>query len=249
MSMTKLQTGAVLAMVAAGAAGLIWQYRTNARLEARLADLPALRAENARLRGESRRLEQASAEVEHLRAEHAELVRLRGKLAAPPAPGATGAVPLAAGLTPVESLGNAGRATPRAAFATQLWAARTGDVALEASAIMLSPEGRARLEALMAALPDDVRARYEPPEKLMALALADSPHPVGGMQVLGETTQDPDDVTLQTAWQHADDSLVHHSDVQMHLTADGWKLVVPPILVNLGANFLTRRAAAGNGGP
>ena len=158
-------------------------------------------------------------------------------------------MPLAAGLTPVESLGNAGRATPRAAFATQLWAARTGDVALEASAIMLSPEGRARLEALMAALPDDVRARYEPPEKLMALALADSPHPVGGMQVLGETTQDPDDVTLQTAWQHADDSLVHHSDVQMHLTADGWKLVVPPILVNLGANFLTRRAAAGNGGP
>jgi len=241
--MTKTQIGTALAVVAVGAAGLWWQYRTNARLRADLAELPALRAENARLRTENRQLARAAAPVR-----------------APAAPGAaartagagTGVAdpgynqgghrpPLAAGLAPVESLGDAGRATPRAAFATQLWAARSGDVALEASAITLPPEGRAKLEALMAKLPPDVRAQYEPPEKLMALALADSPRPVGGMEVLGENDQGPDDVTLQTAWQHADDTFVHHTDVQMHRDTDGWKMVVPEVLVDRAAAFLVRR--------
>jgi len=140
----------------------------------------------------------------------------------------------------VVSLGNAGRATARAAFATQLWAARTGDVALEASTLLLGPDERAKLEALLPILPPDVRAQYGTPEQLMAFALAGSPHPVGGMRVLGETDDGPDDVTLQTQWQHTDDSVVHQSQVAFHQDPDGWKMVVPPALVNRAAAYLGR---------
>jgi hypothetical protein len=146
-------------------------------------------------------------------------------------------------MTPVTTLGNAGRATARSAFATQLWAARTGDVALEASTITFDAEGRARLEALGATLPGDLRAEYGTPEKLMAYMLAGSPHPVGGMQVLGEVDVDANDVTLQTEWQHVDDSVVHQSDVNLVQGADGWKMVVPDTLVNRASNYLTRTLA------
>ncbi|HUJ43797.1 MAG TPA: hypothetical protein VLW52_09340 [Opitutaceae bacterium] len=251
MISSKIKAGLAVAGVIAGAAGLVWQHQTNVRLRDRLADLPALRAENARLRAAKQQAEQRAADLERLRSEPGRLRNAAGmapeRAPGHPAPAArdVGGAPLAAGLVPVDFLGNAGQATPRAAFATQLWAARTGDVALETATLMLEPEDRAKLAALTANLPDEVRARYDPPEKLMALVLADSPHPVGGMQVLGETPQGANDVTLQTEWQHADDTIVHRTDVQMHLTPEGWKMVVPAILVDRAAAFLVRRPAGG----
>jgi hypothetical protein len=143
----------------------------------------------------------------------------------------------------VVALGNAGRATARSAFATQLWAARTGDAALEATAITFDARGRARLEALGATLPADLRAEYDTPEKLMAYMLTGSPHPVGGMQVLGEVDVDANDVTLQTEWQHVDDSVVHQSNVNMVQGADGWRMVVPDTLVDRASNYLSRTLA------
>jgi hypothetical protein len=153
-------------------------------------------------------------------------------------------VPLAHGLTRVETLGNAGRATPRNAFATQLWAARTGDIALEASAITFGAEARAKLEALESTLPDALRSEYDTPEKLMAFMLAGSPHPVGGMAVLGEVQVDANDVTLQTEWQHVDDDIVHQAEVNLRQDADGWKMVVPITLVDRASAYLTRTLAA-----
>jgi len=241
MTLTKLQVAGVLALFAAGAAALVWQHRTNKRDRAALAEVPALRAENARLKTENRRLAEAGGGRNDTRSGAG--VPVAAAVSAPPDPERAPERPvLAAGMIPVETLGNGGRATPRAAFATQLWAARAGETAVEAATILLEPEGRAKLEALMAALPADLRTQYEPPEKLMALALADNPHPVGGMRVLGETALDPDDVTLQTEWQHADDTIVHHSDVRMHRDDGGWKLVVPEILVDRAAVFLARRS-------
>jgi hypothetical protein len=149
-------------------------------------------------------------------------------------------VPLAAGLVPVESLGNAGQGSARSAFATQLWAARTGDVALEAGTLLLSADEKAKLEALRPTLPADIQSQYPTPEDLLAFALAGSPHPVGGMQVLGETAQGPDDVTLETQWQHTDDDVVHQNSVQFHDEGGTWKMVVPPVIVNRAALFLSR---------
>jgi hypothetical protein len=65
--------------------------------------------------------------------------------------------------------------------------------------------------------------------------------------VLGETTQGDDDVTLQTQWQHVDDDIVHQSDIQFHRADDGWKMVVPVVLVDRAAAYLTRGATKPSG--
>lgn len=253
MSMTTRQVGVALAVIAAITTGLVLEHRTNTRLATELAGLRAVAADNAGLREENGRLVKQAAELDALRADRAELERLRREAAAAPtrpaAPARPAAdIPLAAGLTPVLSLGNAGRATPAAAFATQLWAARTGDIGLETAAITLGPEARAKLQDLAARLPASLVAEYDTPEKLMAFILAGSRHPVGGMQVLGETPQGPDDVTLQTQWQHTDDTLVHQSDVQFHHDPEGWKMVVPVILVDRAAAYLIRSTTTPGGG-
>ena len=253
MSMTKLQLGAALAVVAAGTTGLVFQHQANTRLEAEVAGLlHADRRGRAAARGENTRLAKlAAAAGSPARAEHAELVRLRAAALPPPAPVAVAAkpsneAPLADGLTPILSLGNIGRATPAATFTTQLYAARTGDIAAETAAITLGPEARAKLIALAAQLPASLTAEYDTPEKLMAFILSGSRHPVGGMQVLSETAQDADNVTLHTQWQHTDDTIVHQSDVQMQpqrrRLEDG---VVPVVLVDRAAAYLTR--TNGNG--
>lgn len=245
MRITRLQTAAVIALFALCSAGLIWQLEANSRLKAELAGLRQLAGENQRLRADNARLAKAHPDL------RAEQGRPSAGRAAPPAgpvsagtaagagSGGRAGAPLAAGLVPVDKLGNAGLATPRAAWATQLWAARTGNVDLEASAITLGSRERAEVEALMPNLPAGLRSQYDTPEKLIAFALAGSPHPVGGMQILGETDQGDDQVTLQTQWQHADDSIVHQSNVDFQRQPDGWKMVVPASIVNRAVNYLS----------
>jgi hypothetical protein len=216
------------------------QHASNVRLRARLSSLQQVAVENARLRSENERLSKQLLQGSAAAAGGGAVPAARAAPMAGQPSSSKAAMPLAAGLVPVESLGNAGRSTPRAAFATQLWAARTGDVSLEASTLLLGPAERAKLEELLPILPADVRAQYGTPEELMAFALAGSPHPVGGMQVLAETSDGPNDVTLQTEWQHADDSVVHQSQVTFHQDSDGWKMVVPPALVNRAAAYLGR---------
>jgi RNA polymerase sigma factor (sigma-70 family) len=245
MTLTKLQIGVAGALAVLGAAGLALQHRANARLEARVERLRPLGAENARLREENLTLTKASPPK-------------GGGAAAPAAAPATAPstrvvadprqlVPLANGLTPVETLGNVGRASARNTFATQLWAARTGDIALEASTLAFGAEARAKLEAVEASLPEAMRAEYDTPEKLMAFMLAGSPHPVGGMEVLGETDIDANNVVLQTEWQHVDDPVVHQSEISFQQNAEGWKMVVPLPLVNRASAYLIRTLEEGPG--
>jgi RNA polymerase sigma factor (sigma-70 family) len=239
MSISKLQVAIALGVAVFGATALVYQQRAkDETLRAQAVMLQKIAAENARLQDQNARLTKTAASAEAASASSAAKPALTQPRTAGSA--AAAGVPLAAGLVAVETLGNAGRASARAAFATQLWAARTGDIALEATAITFGPEARARLEALAATLPDAMKAEYDTPEKLMAFMLAGSPHPVGGMQVLGETDVDADDVTLQTEWQHTDDPVVHQTDANFHQEADGWKLVVPVGLVKRASAYLSR---------
>ncbi len=150
-------------------------------------------------------------------------------------------------MVPIDSLGNQGRATPRAAFATQLWAARGGDIPLEAQLILLGPKARTAFDAALPQVPANIRAQYSTPEDLVAFALSGSPRPVSAMEVLGETSLDADDVLLHAAWQHEGSSEVVTSDVRFHHTADGWKLVVPPSLVNRALSYLSNQAVPAMG--
>lgn len=221
----KAALGAAIGLVILGAAALLWRRAAAERRE--------LAADNVRLR----------AEVARLTAVRVEPAPPRAVPTPPPRAGTRPGdrrAALAAGLVPVATLGDRGTRTARDAFATQLWAARTGDVDREASLLSLSAGEKALLQALLDKLPPDFAGRYNTPEKLLAFALAGSPHPVAGMTILGETQEDPDDVVLQTQWQHADDPVVHTSNAIFHQEQGEWKWVVPPIIVERAAAYLGR---------
>lgn len=241
MTIGKLQIGVVAAVFAAGATALVWQQRSNARLRTELAE------------ARSEPLAASAADTKEVsRKELADTQAANGAPAvAPGAENVTAAVAareqpsapedgrkLGAGLVEVKSLGDLGQASPRAAWSTQLWAARVGDVDKETGLLELEASDRERLAALIAKLPAEARAKFATPEALMATMLAGSRHPVGGMQVLGETLTDADHAVLQTEWQHEDDGIVHHSEVTMHRTGDGWKMVVPVTLVDRAIAYL-----------
>ena len=250
MSITKLQLGIAIALIAAGAGGFLAQHHANEKLQARLSDLNDQSEEVAQLKKENTRLKTSLSQSNHNSTNAGPAVASTS-----PASNSINArstspresSPLAPGLTPIAALDHSGRTTPRAAFSTQIWAAAEGDVDLEQSAIILTPEGRAKLEALLATLPPASRSNYATPEKLMASVLAGSPHPVGGMQVIGETEQTPDDVVLQTEWQHADDTIVHHSNVELQHDSTGWKMVVPMVLVDRAVAYMSRNYATSSG--
>jgi len=236
MTLTKTQGFAALAVVAAAAIGFLYQVRANARLESEVARLKARAAQPA----PGGTGPAAGAEGTGVSAG----TRAAAATAAGARPTVSQSVPLAKGLTPSDTLGNRGRATAHDTFATQIWAARVGDVGLEASTLMLSAASREKLQALEARLPADYQAEYPTPEMLMAFGLAGSPHPVGGIEVLGESADGPNEVTLQTQWQHVDDTVVHQSDVQFQNTDDGWKMVVPDSLANRVVGYLSRHPPA-----
>jgi RNA polymerase sigma factor (sigma-70 family) len=248
MSITKLQLGIAITLIAAGVGGFLVQQNANAHLKAQLNGFSRQGEEVTQLKAENSRLKQAL--VQAAQSPASAEARTASASTAPRYPDISQAnhreLPaLAPGLTPIDGLDHSGRTTPRTAFSTQIWAAAQGDVDLEQSAIALSPEGRAKLAALIATLPPAAQANYGTPERLMASVLAGSPHPVGGIQVLGETTQSPDEVTLQTAWQHADDSIVHHSSVELQQDGTGWRMVVPMILVDRAVSYITRNTDTG----
>ena len=108
----------------------------------------------------------------------------------------------------------------------------------EAKAIVLGPKARARMEALMPSLPEAVRSEYKTPEELMAYVLSGSPRPVSAVQVLSETQQDPDTVTLRAAWQHEGSSEVITNDVRFHRGSAGWQMVISPSLVDRAVSYL-----------
>jgi hypothetical protein len=51
---------------------------------------------------------------------------------------------------------------------------------------------------------------------------------------------DDNNVILQTEWQHEDDTVVHQTNAHLQLTADGWKVVEPLVLVDLASAYLLR---------
>lgn len=99
------------------------------------------------------------------------------------------------GLVRLENLCDAGQATPSAALQAIAWAAFKGNDARIGELSQLSPDARERANELIAALPDDARARWTP-EKLAALSFTGMFSEVTALQITGVTFSEPDRATV-----------------------------------------------------
>lgn len=242
MSMTSLRTGFAVALVVASAGAGLVLWQANSRLQE---SVDALQHQQQITEREKRdQTGQLAAAAQVTRVEHEELLRLRSEVetlrrnqaaaSVAPMPANAGSVtaPSADPRTvPVEVMGNVGRATPRAAGQTEAWAVQHGDVDTAASLLTFAPEERARLEAVIAALPENLREQYGTPERLMAMVMAGTPRPIAGVQILGEKEQGPDDYVQQIQLKYAD-GRTRNDELSFHRDAEGWKRVVSPASVD-----------------
>lgn len=127
---------------------------------------------------------------------------------------------------PVEAWTYAGRASPRAALRSVLWAASHGDVDHLADLLGFAPDVRAQAESLYAQLPAASQQEYDRPEKVVATLLA------------GSFPKDASAMTLLTGTQLGEAAVVamrvDHSDGQsrtngflLQRAPGGWQLMVP----------------------
>jgi len=238
LSMNKVNTALICALAIGGTATVVLQYRENT----------ALRKTVAQQSAQLRRLEKANSGSPAAVKETARDPRLSNQaptpaiaVSSPNKPSNETSSTLAPGMIPIEKLAGAGLSTPRNAFATQLWAARGGDIDLEASSIALGPVARERLAALALQMPETIRNQYNTPERLMAYLLAGSPRPVSGMEVLNETVEDPENAILHVQWQHEGSDAVNTNDVHMHKSGANWQMMISPRLVERAAAYLQNK--------
>ncbi len=256
-----------LAVVAGGA---FWSQRQASEvLRGEIGLLREEQAELARLRAENQRLSAqqiSAAERERLRGDHVAVMRLRDEVEKSKeslrgrerALAERSAPALATGLKPIESLTNAGRATPKATLETWMWASHGGDTTVMAAAMALLPESRQKAEELFARVPETVRAQYGTPEQLLATAFAGAGGmQTTGMQVLSEQAGakidgmdptlrgDPAYKTLRVQNQYANGS-VREIDLVFQQAADGWKQVIQPNTVIKAAALLGKKLAPAN---
>jgi hypothetical protein len=217
---------------------------------------------SARLETENDRLRKdrvSAAELESLRGDREALARLRSEIEAlrrraeDPArlKAIQAEVPVAQGESIMETQvrasawRNAGTATPTATVETVLWAAAGGDVEKLASLLVFDPGVRAKAEALLASLPEAMRAEYDTPERLIAVLTAKDV-PLGTARIF-----DPkfEDVSGRRILMNLTPVVGPGSKpVAVSLRQEGgiWKLGVPASAVEKYAAML-KGAAAGAG--
>jgi hypothetical protein len=124
----------------------------------------------------------------------------------------------------------AGRATPRAALESVLWAASHGDIEHLAELLGFTDEARTKADAIYSQLPEASKQEYASPERVVATLLAGSfPKSATAMTIVGD----------ETGEQEADVSMrVDHSSggprtntFSLRRMEDGWQLLVPASVI------------------
>jgi RNA polymerase sigma factor (sigma-70 family) len=231
LAMTKVQVGALVALLALGTAGVTWEW---SRTRAVAAEVETLRAEHAALAAAPAGSRSATGDVA------ASGGRSRPNDSTAQARAGRGddenAGLLAAGMKPLSTWRNAGRATPEAAFETLLWSAFNGDADTLMATYAFTPAAKARLDAWFLTLPPGARAKYGTPERLIAPVVAQdemwlsrlrtSAGPVRrpvGFKIVGASAPDRGGtVTLQVLFSFSADA-DRPSRIPMRPATDGWR--------------------------
>ena len=233
-------------------AGWLLEHLHANQLNAELELFQGTRRELARQRAEHRRLLAAQPtddRVAALRAANSEHDQLLREIDARKAAAHSHPFPLGEWM-PASTWENRGRATPRAAIETVLWAAAGGDLASLENAFELDDATRAQAGALLARLPPEARGDYSTPESLIAgMATRNIPTSSAQLAWLHETDADhaivgvlfPNlDATAPAADESTADGppgepppllktkpIVRLVTLNLHRTGSDWRLVVP----------------------
>lgn len=148
------------------------------------------------------------------------------------------------GLMRLEHFANQGQATPAAAFQTFVWAAMKGEDATLADMIALDAAAREKGKATLAALPEETRAKYPTPEKLVALFFAAALTGQPSAQILDVAFSDPAHAIV-----HVRGLTDKTQKVPMQLGAQGWQIVVPEGMAERLGSWASGKAASPSGKP
>jgi RNA polymerase sigma factor (sigma-70 family) len=232
------------------AAAITWQQRqTNVELRKQIT---SLRVENQKAVAERKSAEDVT------RAEHAELLRLRATKGIldkqPAAPTTTNQSDTTAkagapstntpAMTEMVSMNLAakksGRETPTDAARTLLWYLQGGDIKHAADLLAFEPAEKDKLKDFIDTLPENIQDQYSTPAKLIAFAMAGTPKPITGVQLLSETQ--PDDYTsIQHVRLQYKNGEVREDDIKFHRDVDGWKEVVSAANVDRVIAYLKKK--------
>jgi len=223
----------LLAMIGAGA--FLWRERlANTELQS---DNRQLRADNARLTQPALPMaDQAKSAYLGRLENHVHARRLEANKNSRSNGASTGTRPFH----------NAGQMTPRAASQTFAWASDQGNTDALAKLIYFDGDGRSKATAILATLPEAVRAEYPTPEALYALFIADDAltHP-----------PPPDDIANTASENYLTPDRVKYTfpagggGLQFQNTPDGWKYVIPAGVVQHFATQILVDPPAGSPAP
>ena len=124
-----------------------------------------------------------------------------------------------------------GRGTPVDTARTLLWYLQGGDIKHAADLLTFAPAEKEKLKDFIDTLPENIQDTYGSPARLIAFAMAGTPRPITGVQLLSETH--PDDYTaIQHVRIEYKNGEVREDDLQFHRATDGWTEVVSPTTVD-----------------
>jgi hypothetical protein len=236
----------------AGALVVAQQIRAGRRLQQELATLRKQKLELARLTEENRALAAklvSQEELERMRRRQRKTgnggVRF-GPTTGQPSPGSASGTVAQAEIIPATEWKFAGRETPRATFESALWAATHQEVDQLAALLCFDAKTQAEADAFFAQLPEETRAQYGSPAKIVAtLVAATLPDNLSGMGVLSDSANSTkeDNASLLMQIQRSDGSK-KDSFFAFQRAPDGWQLVVPPEVLASYQRKLTRPAKA-----
>jgi RNA polymerase sigma factor (sigma-70 family) len=264
ITMTKVKMAVVGAIALAGVATpLVIQYQSQVKLREENTSLKQQVAEQAQLAQENQRLSNQLAEVKTsgllTDEQRSELMRLRGevgalrnkkqpstqslKASAPPSkspaqlqdPLPAPTVPL----LPVESWANVGTATPEASWQTLRWAFTKHDTQAFEQTVAWDPEIKTKAAEVFDAAPESARQKFGSVEGVlyaMMMTPGFTEQNVTGFGVASQSVSG-DDATLIVQEQHKDGT-VRQNPIQMHLFADGWRVITPPKMVDVMSRYL-----------
>lgn len=192
-------------------------------------------------------------EARHLRSQNSRMLleasqRAAARQAAPrnsspgaPAAKASEAAPVPAPAKMAEYYRNEGNATPLATLQTFAWACDRGDIETVQRLLFVEEAARPKVEAFVAALPENVRAQWKSVDETVAALLTESvmARPFPRHDILATAT--PEEVSARRIRLRMPN--VPRDGTEYQQTADGWKYVLTEKVVDAYINQV--RAQAG----